>query len=160
MWIMTFPEKLSMSGNDQQQPMNISSAIEKTLVQAKSEDRLVSGIYSSVKNLQLNPELVMLCLLMEADPSEDVSIHIQHTLIEAYCLEQDIHFLKVSNLDSMGHVLGLPTTDTRNSKTDFGCILVQFPKIRSDVDDFIIDYCDKMVLADDVFSRPMIDLPV
>lgn len=33
--------------------MNISSAIEQTLVKAKSEDRIVSGIYSSVKNLQM-----------------------------------------------------------------------------------------------------------
>ena len=39
--------------------------------------------------------MIMMCLIMDAHPSEDVSVHIQHTLIEAYCFEQDIHLLKV-----------------------------------------------------------------
>jgi hypothetical protein len=40
-----------------------------------------------------SPEMIMMCLIMDAHPSEDVSVHIQHTLIEAYCFEQDIHLL-------------------------------------------------------------------
>jgi hypothetical protein len=37
-----------------------------------------------------SPEMIMMCLIMDAHPSEDVSVHIQHTLIEAYCFEQDM----------------------------------------------------------------------
>ncbi|CAC5407088.1 unnamed protein product [Mytilus coruscus] len=157
---MTFPEATNMTGDCKAKSMNIGEAVKETLIRAKSEDRITSGIYSSVKILQISPEMVMLCLIMDAHPSEDVSIHIQHTLIEAYCLEQDIHFLKVSNLDKIGEVLELPAGEFRNSKVDYSCVLVQHSKFQSNFDDVIAEFCDKSLFADDMFARPVIDLPV
>lgn len=140
--------------------MNIGEVIKETLIKAKIEDRITSGVYPSVKILQISPEMVMLCLIMDAHPSEDVSVHIQRTLIEAYCYEQDIHLLKVSNLDKVAEMLELPASESRNSAFDYSCVLVQYPKTGSDLDDYISDFCDKSLLTDDVFSRPVIDLPI
>lgn len=45
-----------------------------------------------------NPENVMLCVLPQATFESDVTIHMQHTLIEAYCWENDITVLKVRHI--------------------------------------------------------------
>ena len=57
-------------------------------------------------------------------------------------------------------MLELPANESRNSKCDYSCILVQHPEIRGTLDDYITDFCDKSLLAENVFCRPVIDLPV
>lgn len=45
-----------------------------------------------------NPANVMLCVLAEnSDLSHDVAYNIHTTLMEAYCLENDIYMIKVAN---------------------------------------------------------------
>jgi len=41
-----------------------------------------------------SPDSVMMCVLPE-DASDDVALHIHFTLIEAFCLENDIRVVKV-----------------------------------------------------------------
>lgn len=42
-----------------------------------------------------NPDNVMLCVLPEVSGQHDVTVDIQHTLIEAFCWENEIKLLKV-----------------------------------------------------------------
>ncbi|KAK3091996.1 hypothetical protein FSP39_024326, partial [Pinctada imbricata] len=76
--------------------MNIGEAVKEVLLQALGENRITYGVYACAKELEISPETVMLCVLPHADQVHDVAIHIQHTLMEAYCLEHDIQILKVS----------------------------------------------------------------
>lgn len=39
---------------------------------------------------------VMACILADYGPVHDVTINIEHTLLEAYCMENDIKVLKVN----------------------------------------------------------------
>jgi hypothetical protein len=40
----------------------------------------------------------MACILADYGPLEDVTINIEHTLLEAYCMENYIKVIKVSNV--------------------------------------------------------------
>lgn len=43
-----------------------------------------------------NPDNVAMCILPMGTDDEDVTNHIQHTLVEAFCWENDIPLIKVS----------------------------------------------------------------
>lgn len=66
-------------------------------MRAKEEDRITSGVFECASYLESYPDQVMLCLLPEATP-DDIAASIQHKLIEAYCLENDIQVAKVTYL--------------------------------------------------------------
>lgn len=42
------------------------------------------------------PDNIMACILADYGPLHDVTINIEHTLLEAYCMENGIRVLKVN----------------------------------------------------------------
>ena len=71
------------------------------------------------------PDNVMMCILREGDRN-DISVKIQHTLIEAYCWENDIRVLKVSPEDKLDVMLANELNLNR-SKEENSCALVMLP---------------------------------
>ncbi|KAJ0065385.1 hypothetical protein NL108_009527, partial [Boleophthalmus pectinirostris] len=68
-----------------------------------------------------DPDNVVLCLLA-TDEEEDVALQIHFTLIQAFCCENDINILRVSNMRRLAEILGggvKPTADL-----DLHCVLV------------------------------------
>ena len=66
-------------------------------MRAREDNRITSGVFDCANKLEQEPESVMLCLL-PGGTSDDISVAIQHTLIEAYCWENDINVIKVCTL--------------------------------------------------------------
>ena len=76
-----------------------------------------------------------MCILREGE-SNDISINIQHTLIEAYCWENDICVQKVGLEEKLSNVL-VNEKDNLNNNTDYSCILVMIQAKDSYTDGFI-----------------------
>ncbi|XP_060598997.1 growth arrest and DNA damage-inducible protein GADD45 gamma-like [Ruditapes philippinarum] len=67
---------------------------------ANKEGRLVKGVFEAAHVLELCSDIVKLCIL-PSGPSRNISTHIQHKLIEAYCLENDIKIIEINDFNSM-----------------------------------------------------------
>lgn len=119
--------------------MDVGTALRDTLICAKKTDRVICGIYESGQKLERDPDNVMLCILPNND-TNDVTLHIHYTLIEAFCWENEIRLIKVDSAEKLAKLLGekkpsRPLNDndiasgriTRNSTADFNCILVEYP---------------------------------
>ncbi|ESP05224.1 hypothetical protein LOTGIDRAFT_227883 [Lottia gigantea] len=127
------------------------------LIQALDSNRLTSGVSDCAKLLSRYPENVMFCILPEA-ASENISVHIQHILIEAFCWENDIRILKVKLSNRSTSKEG--KNGVRKLSSDTNCLLLEYPKDQlSTTDDEIVDYYDTLIL-NDTFPKPEVELPV
>nr|XP_022313959.1 40S ribosomal protein S12-like [Crassostrea virginica] len=84
-----------------QKSLTIGQALKDTILQAVAEDRLVIGVMSCAKLLEVSPECVMVCILPASVPNHDVTFHIQQTLVEAFCVEHGIPILKVDGSENL-----------------------------------------------------------
>lgn len=75
-----------------------------------------------------DPDNVVLCLLA-TDDEEDVALQIHFTLIQAFCCENDINILRVSNMRRLAEILGgvKPGGDL-----DLHCVLITVSVITHD----------------------------
>ncbi|XP_053394645.1 growth arrest and DNA damage-inducible protein GADD45 gamma-like [Mercenaria mercenaria] len=105
---------------------------------ANKEGRLVKGVFESAHVLELCSEIVELCILPRG-PSQNISNHIQHKLIEAYCLENDIKIIEINDFSNMG------TCMQRNKSIDSNgieCALVTTKPFREELEANDNDYHD------------------
>lgn len=68
-----------------------------------------------------DPDNVVLCLLA-TDDEEDVALQIHFTLIQAFCCENDINILRVSNMRRLAEILG--GVKPGGEPMDLHCVLV------------------------------------
>ncbi|XP_069127410.1 growth arrest and DNA damage-inducible protein GADD45 alpha-like [Argopecten irradians] len=116
--------------------LEVSRSLEKLLRDAQADHRLTTGVYNSAEMLQRCPDQVMLCILPDSGPGHDVTIDIEHTLIEAHCWENDVTVLKVGNAHALSKVLQNDVSLREMKKlsrqqsqgVDFSCLLVKYPK--------------------------------
>lgn len=80
---------------------------------------LTDSFFSSC--LDRDPDNVVLCLLA-TDDEEDVALQIHFTLIQAFCCENDINILRVSNMRRLAEILG--GVKPGGEPTDLHCVLV------------------------------------
>ena len=87
-----------------------------------------------------------LCILKDRS-SNNISVNIQHKLIEAYCWENDIKVLKVGEDDKLGSIL-VDENDRLNSNIgDDSCVLV-IGQTKYDNDDDGLKKLDQWIKAD------------
>ncbi|KAL3869251.1 hypothetical protein ACJMK2_041957 [Sinanodonta woodiana] len=84
----TTEETRTLLGNDVTMLMEL-------LIHATDEKQLTMGVYECVNILKNAPDCVKMCLLPVTNTS-NISVHIQHKLIEAYCWENEISIIKVT----------------------------------------------------------------
>ncbi|KAL8600954.1 hypothetical protein ACOMHN_030611 [Nucella lapillus] len=79
----------------------VGVALGRCVRQALESGRLQCGILPSATMLQRCPERVLLCLLPVPQTSAecDHALHINHTLISAFCAEHGIRCLRVDSAD-------------------------------------------------------------
>lgn len=70
-----------------------------------------------------DPDNVVLCLLAADDEEEDVALQIHFTLIQAFCCENDINILRVSNMRRLAEILG-GAKGGQGEPADLHCVLV------------------------------------
>ncbi|KAG8549244.1 hypothetical protein GDO81_021850 [Engystomops pustulosus] len=105
---------------------SVGSALEEVLSKAKLQRTITIGVYEAAKLLNVDPDNVVLCLLAtdEAD-DQDVALQIHFTLIQAFCCENDINILRVSNMSRLAEILG--GADKAGEPADLHCILINGP---------------------------------
>ncbi|KAK2168556.1 hypothetical protein LSH36_16g13071 [Paralvinella palmiformis] len=156
--------------------MDIGEVMKHVLLRAQDEERLTCGLYESGLILEMNPDCVMLCIL-PVNKTDDIALDIHYTLIEAFCLENDISLLKVDGVDKMKKLLGdhprghstnkvdldcndnycMPELELDDT-TDYNCILIEYSdeKCTSDEADILQYYKDTCNLS----PEPVIELDV
>ena len=87
-----------------------------------------------------------LCILKDRS-SNNISVNIQHKLIEAYCWENDIKVLKVGEDDKLGSIL-VDENDRLNSNIDDSCVLVMGQTKDDNDDDDELKKLDQWIKAD------------
>lgn len=128
------------------------------LLEAHAQNRITYGIYESGKQLESDPDDVMLCVLPSYSGAE-ATLHIHLTLIEAFCLEVGIQVVKVDDVESLRKLLSSKfersisrrsedEDDTEDAyeddveRMDYNCLLVEFPDgSLSPSEEKLLDYC-------------------
>uniref|UniRef100_A0A673WED9 Growth arrest and DNA damage-inducible protein GADD45 alpha n=1 Tax=Salmo trutta TaxID=8032 RepID=A0A673WED9_SALTR len=102
---MTFEET---SGENSTERMDsVAKALEEVLSSALPQGCITVGVYEAAKSLNVDPDNVVLCLLAtDEEQVEDVALQIHFTLIQAFCCENDINILRVSNMRRLAEILG------------------------------------------------------
>ncbi|KAK3606122.1 hypothetical protein CHS0354_010747 [Potamilus streckersoni] len=91
------------------------------LLRAIDEEQIIVGVPECASVLENNPDCVKMCVL-PMSKTKDISIHIQHKLIEAYCWENEIPIIKVMNAEKLSHYLQVKTN--LNINATMTCILI------------------------------------
>ncbi|KAL3869253.1 hypothetical protein ACJMK2_041961 [Sinanodonta woodiana] len=91
------------------------------LLRAIDEEQCVVGVQECASVLENNPDCVKMCVLPVGKTS-DISIHIQHKLIEAYCWENEIPTIKVMNAEKLALYLQVKTK--LNINATMSCMLI------------------------------------
>ncbi|EDL91582.1 growth arrest and DNA-damage-inducible 45 alpha [Rattus norvegicus] len=112
----------------------VGDALEEVLSKARSQRTITVGVYEAAKLLNVDPDNVVLCLLAaDEDDDRDVALQIHFTLIRAFCCENDINILRVSNPGRLAELLLLendksPAESGGAAQTpDLHCVLVTNP---------------------------------
>lgn len=141
---------------------SIGQCIKTVLRRACVEKRLTIGLLPAIQYLSKNCNGALFCLTAEAPPG-DSATHMQDVLLQAFCVENDIHVIKVDCETKLRRMLGYC------SPMDFSCVLVHYPytdpftdsqeidlSTLSEAERQLIDHCE----SDWGYSQmPVIKLP-
>ncbi|GAB1600157.1 Hypothetical predicted protein [Argonauta hians] len=142
--------------------MDIGKALRELIVKSNSDGRLTCGVASSVKLLEMGPDFVMLCIL-PVDENQSVMDSIHQTLIEAFCRDNYIDFVKVDNTEKLASLIRYDDPIDNEVYRDYCCVLVQAPSSSSDcfesrkLSKMIVDYWNTACMAWD--TEPIIEVP-
>lgn len=110
---------------------NLGEVVRDLIIVARNDDRLTCGVASSVKLLEMNSDVVMMCIL-PVDPNQPVTVGIQQTLIEAFCWESDICLMKVDSTEKLANLIRADDSNgNEQDYKDYCCVLVQCPSSES-----------------------------
>ncbi|XP_058493409.1 growth arrest and DNA-damage-inducible, alpha, b isoform X1 [Solea solea] len=109
-----------------QRMVSVAEALEEVLSSALPQNCITVGVYEAAKSLNADPDNVVLCLLATDGEEEDVALQIHFTLIQAFCRENDINILRVSNIRRLAEILG--GGKPGGEPMDLHCVLVTNPQ--------------------------------
>ncbi|XP_040263973.1 growth arrest and DNA damage-inducible protein GADD45 alpha [Bufo bufo] len=137
----------------------VGSALEEVLSKAKLQRTITIGVYEAAKLLNVDPDNVVLCLLAtDETEDQDVALQIHFTLIQAFCCENDINILRVSNMSRLAEILG--GADKAGEPADLHCILINNPhasQLKDPAINQVISFCKESRYLDQWV--PVINLP-
>ncbi|XP_053248084.1 growth arrest and DNA damage-inducible protein GADD45 alpha [Podarcis raffonei] len=106
----------------------VGDALEEVLSKALTQRSITIGVYEAAKLLNVDPDNVVLCLLAaDEEDNQDVALQIHFTLIQAFCCENDINILRVSNPSRLAELLLLGASGGGEPPADLHCVLVTNP---------------------------------
>ncbi|KAI4879665.1 hypothetical protein NFI96_009446 [Prochilodus magdalenae] len=91
---------------------------------ARDEGRLTAGVYECAKIMNDDPDSVSFCVLaMDEEFECDIALQIHFTLIQAFCFDNDISIVRVSDAQRLAELLG----DKAGQLEDAHCVLITNP---------------------------------
>lgn len=142
------PENTTMANHSR--PSQVRRAVIYSVKKARKEERLACGLYSALGVLESDPDNVFACIVPQ---SSDAGQHIHAVLLEAFCYENKIHFLKVNGLHYMKHILD-------DTNMDCSCLLIkksanESKSYSSGAEKELIRFCSQALVS---FPQPIISL--
>ncbi|XP_060598985.1 growth arrest and DNA damage-inducible protein GADD45 gamma-like [Ruditapes philippinarum] len=98
---------------------------------AEQEDRLIKGLFEAARVLEMCPDIVETCIL-PSGKSQDISTHIQHKLIEAYCWENDIQIVELDHAEFQ-HTIKVQRNKSMDLST-IECVLITSKPVEDELD--------------------------
>ncbi|KAK6188274.1 hypothetical protein SNE40_004486 [Patella caerulea] len=162
---MTLKDDMENANKELQIPTGIGSCVKQCIADAAVDNRLKIGVLECAALLKCNADNVMLCVLPDAG-SENISVNIQHTLIEAFCRENDIKILKIDSFSKIlvtkgdGYYGKHINNDYKTVTSDLSCLLIEYPNEKlSRVDEVILQYHQKLLQTNKHSTKPIIHIP-
>lgn len=94
------------------------------LLRAIVEKRIIVGLPAAIKQLAEAPEQTLFCVVAQPlDYEENAADHMNRTLLEAFCYENDIYVVRVDSIRRLNCILGTQMITS--------CALVQKPLSKS-----------------------------
>ncbi|RUS89424.1 hypothetical protein EGW08_002797 [Elysia chlorotica] len=111
----------------------IYNTLKEVVWQAVEQGRVTCGVQNCAIQLETEPCVLPLCVLLAATPGHsDISTSIHHMLIEAFCLEHSVQLIKVDSVCKLGQLLqgrACPHFDQEfqflEKSSDLGCVILQ-----------------------------------
>ncbi|CAG09562.1 unnamed protein product, partial [Tetraodon nigroviridis] len=101
------------------------AALEELLVAAKKQDYITVGVYESAKVMNVDPDSVAFCVLATDEEYQcDIALQIHFTLIQAFCFDNDVNVVRVTDIERLADIVG---ADETGESKDVHCILVTSP---------------------------------
>ncbi|XP_061119321.1 growth arrest and DNA damage-inducible protein GADD45 gamma-like isoform X2 [Conger conger] len=120
---MTLEEVLIQDNNMARAPC-AGKILEDVLVSAKTNECLTIGVYESAKVMNVDPDSVAFCVLATDEEFEcDIALQIHFTLIQAFCFDNDISIVRVSDMQRLSNIVG----DKSVELEDAHCVLITNP---------------------------------
>ncbi|XP_048360715.1 growth arrest and DNA damage-inducible protein GADD45 gamma isoform X2 [Sphaerodactylus townsendi] len=105
---------------------NAGKALQELLVSSQRRGYLTAGVYESAKLMNVDPDTVAFCLLAADEEDEgDIALQIHFTLIQAFCCENDIDIVRVSDIQKLASIVG--ASEEAGEPRDLHCILITNP---------------------------------
>ncbi|XP_077438320.1 growth arrest and DNA-damage-inducible, beta b [Vanacampus margaritifer] len=120
------PEGSLTSSLTESRMQSVGVALEELLVTAQKQECLTVGIYESAQLLNVDPDSVVLCVLVADGDEADVALQIHFTLLQAFCCDSGITILRVSGVPRLRRLLA--NDDGRRQYGDIHCMLVTNPQ--------------------------------
>ncbi|KAL7854009.1 hypothetical protein AOLI_G00208530 [Acnodon oligacanthus] len=99
-------------------------ALQEALESAQANECLTIGVYESAKVMNVDPDSVAFCVLaMDEEFECDIALQIHFTLIQAFCFDNDISIVRVSDAQRLAELLG----DAAAQLEDAHCVLITNP---------------------------------
>ncbi|KAL6469907.1 hypothetical protein MHYP_G00210260 [Metynnis hypsauchen] len=100
------------------------SCLVEAMMCARDEGRLTAGVYECAKIMNDDPDSVAFCVLaMDEEFECDIALQIHFTLIQAFCFDNDISIVRVSDAQRLAELLG----DKAGQLEDAHCVLITNP---------------------------------
>ncbi|KAL4236763.1 Growth arrest and DNA damage-inducible protein GADD45 alpha [Mactra antiquata] len=159
---MTYTEHMQiMEDIKGKPPSTIGKAVKNVLIEAIEQDRVNYGVFECVDILERDSESVMVVILPDFKV-KDAALRIQHTLIEAFCRENEVKVLKVDCATKVSTIFTSSASKEVKDRTlvpDFSCLLVKNPDVFSTDDDFVCSYCENFMLGG-LVPHGCVEIPV
>ncbi|XP_049322341.1 growth arrest and DNA damage-inducible protein GADD45 gamma-like [Astyanax mexicanus] len=121
---MTLEEVPVQQNNSIEKARRTGEALQEALESAQANDCLTIGVYESAKVMNVDPDSVAFCVLaMDEEFECDIALQIHFTLIQAFCFDNDISIVRVSDAQRLAELLG----DKAGQLEDAHCVLITNP---------------------------------
>lgn len=126
----------------------ITTCLRSVLLRADLECRLIIGLPAAVKQLSVDPEDTLFCVVISSQKG-DSATHIQEVLLRAFCFENDIYTVQADSAEKLGRMLNVYCGS---------CVLVQKSSTgtTSLTEEALIDFCEDYW---DAPIQPVVPLP-
>lgn len=142
---------------------NIGETVEKILVDARSEDRVICGWKNAVQHFNETENLEHSIFFFYVPSTQgDCISHMQEVMTTAFCYDYGINVIELDSIEKMNSILG--------EKSSHSCAIVQRSSTSNfknaddeiDIDELtslekeLVEYCEDILLER---TRPIVRLP-